>query len=70
MKIWWTISHDDGTTTNLSSYTDISITKNGHKMSLLNIEALKHHHRGVYTCWAKNKAGASSYSDRLSINGH
>lgn len=71
MNIWWTITNDDtGIVTNLSLYNDITISKNGQKMSLLNIEALKHHHRGTYTCWAQNRAGTSSHSVKLSINGY
>jgi hypothetical protein len=71
MNIWWTITNDDtGISTNLSSFNDLTISKNGQKMSLLNIEALKHHHRGTVTCWAQNRAGLSSHSVKLSINGH
>ena len=54
---------------NLTSNDGVVITKNGPKISVLNIEAVKGRHRGKYTCYAKNKAGISVYSASLAING-
>lgn len=45
------------------------ITRNGPKLSLLNIEAVKARHRGNYTCYARNKGGISQHSAFLSVNG-
>lgn len=68
--IWWTMSNnDDEIAKNISSNDGILITKAGNKLSLINIESVKRRHRGNYTCWAKNKAGVSSYSALLAING-
>lgn len=45
------------------------ITRNGQKLSVLNIEAVKARHRGNYSCFAQNKAGVSQQFSYLSING-
>jgi hypothetical protein len=54
---------------NLTTNDGIMITRNGQKLSVLNIEAVKARHRGNYTCYASNKGGFSSLSSYLTING-
>ncbi|KAK9880043.1 hypothetical protein WA026_008554 [Henosepilachna vigintioctopunctata] len=46
----------------------IVIFKAGAKNSMLSIDSLKEHHTGTYTCVARNKAGAASYSADVQIN--
>jgi hypothetical protein len=36
---------------------------------MLAIEAVKAHHRGNYSCFARNRAGLAQYSAFLSVNG-
>ena len=70
MKIWWTFKGvDDELPYNLTTNDGIFITRNGQKLSVLNIEAVKARHRGNYTCYAQNKGGYSQHSAFLSVNG-
>lgn len=72
LKIWWTFK-EDGIETfpyNLSSNDGIVITQNNQKVSMLSIESVKARHRGNYTCSASNRAGISTYSSSLAINGY
>jgi hypothetical protein len=70
LKIWWTFKGEyEDFSYNLTSNDGVMITRNGQKLSLLNIEAVKARHRGNYTCYASNKGGASSHSAYLAING-
>ncbi len=52
--------------------TDLGITtsKLGLKLSVLVIETTALHHRGNYTCTARNQAGATNYTATLNINGN
>lgn len=70
MKIWWMFKNEEiEIPQNLSTNDGIFITRNGQKLSLLNIEAVKARHRGNYTCFAQNIAGVSQQSSYLYING-
>jgi hypothetical protein len=71
LKIWWTFKEDgfDVFPYNLTSNDGIVITQNNQKVSMLSIEAVKARHRGNYTCYAQNRAGISSFSSNLAING-
>lgn len=70
IAIWWSLVDDfDKFERNLTTSDGIMITRNGQKLSLLNIEAVKARHRGNYTCYARNKAGISQHSAFLAING-
>jgi len=70
MKIWWTFKGDDDDLPyNLTTNDGVVVTRNGQKLSFLNIEAVKARHRGNYTCYAQNKGGHSQHSAFLSING-
>jgi len=70
LKIWWTFkSDDDELPYNLTTNDGVVVTRNGQKLSFLNIEAVKARHRGNYTCFAQNKGGHSQQSSYLSIHG-
>jgi Immunoglobulin domain len=69
IEIWWTFVDFIGSTKNLTSGNGVVITRTSQKLSVLNIDAVRGHHRGNYTCSAKNKAGISQHSAFLSING-
>ena len=47
----------------------ITTTNLGSRMSILVIQSVQHHHRGRYTCQAKNRAGVESQSANLKVNG-
>jgi hypothetical protein len=64
IKITWlhnndTIGHSDG----------IIISKASKKVSSLTIDSVQEEHKGSYTCLAENKAGKTSYSTVLNVNG-
>lgn len=48
---------------------DINILATTRKNSILSIESVAARHAGEYTCSASNKAGATSYSATLAVNG-
>lgn len=66
MEIRWTHNNQE---INPTSYPDISITKNGKKVSLLLIDSVTARHAGEYTCVASNSAGSRSHSAFLAVNG-
>jgi hypothetical protein len=71
LKIWWSFKGDDDFFAhNLTSNDGVVISRNGQKLSVLNIEQVKARHRGNYTCYASNRAGFTSQSSYLSINGY
>lgn len=47
----------------------ILISRTGKKVSTLTIESVDAFHSGIYTCIAKNKAGSTSFSTELLVNG-
>ena len=70
LNISWSFKGDfDEFSYNLTSNDGVLITRNGQKLSVLNIEAVKARHRGNYTCFASNKAGVAQQSAYLAING-
>lgn len=70
IRIWWTFSGDgDELSHNLTTNDGIMITRNGQKVSMLSIDAVKARHRGNYTCYASNKGGFAHQSSYLAING-
>lgn len=48
---------------------DINIVATTRKNSILSIESVAARHAGEYTCSASNKAGATSHSSVLTVNG-
>lgn len=70
LTIWWSFQNDhENFAENLTTNDGIFITKTSLKISTLVIEAVKARHRGNYTCYAQNRAGSSSHSAHLAING-
>jgi len=70
LKIWWTFKGDnDNYAQNLTTNDGVVVTRNGQKVSVLTIEAVKARHKGNYTCFAQNRAGVSQQSSYLSMNG-
>lgn len=53
----------------ITSDLGIITTPIGSQGSMLLISNVKHHHRGNYTCTAKNKAGVRSQTVNLKVNG-
>lgn len=47
----------------------IAVFKGGSKNSMLTIDSVTEGHSGVYTCIAENKAGVTSYSTEMNVNG-
>lgn len=48
---------------------DIAVRKSGKRASTLTIESVAARHAGLYSCSASNKAGSTSHSADLSVNG-
>ena len=70
LELWWMmVEHESGLEKKLVTNDGVVITRNNQRISMLSIEAVKSRHRGVYTCFAKNKAGTSQHSAQLAING-
>lgn len=64
MDITWTQNKQ-----NIFPHTGVSILPIGARTSLLTINYVMAEHAGVYTCHAKNRAGAAEHSTELLVNG-
>lgn len=53
----------------INSYSDISVTKMGKRLSVLMIDSVNARHAGNYTCRARNLWASTQYSAFLHING-
>ena len=70
LELWWMmVEQESGLKKKLTTNDGIVISRPNAKLSVLSIEAVKSRHRGVYTCFAKNKAGTSQHFAQLAING-
>lgn len=47
----------------------ISVMRTNKRISQLSIDSVQAHHCGDYVCIAKNKAGSTSYTATLHVNG-
>ena len=54
---------------NLTSDLGIETSNMGSRASVLMIYSVGHKHRGSYTCTATNKAGKTSFTTNLNVNG-
>lgn len=66
MDIAWAFNGEPISAENADQF---SITK-GKRLSVLSIDAVAARHAGEYTCTASNKAGASSHTAALAVNGN
>lgn len=65
LTITWALKGDD-----VSSEPGLSTTTLGTRTSVLTIQSVGYRHSGTYTCTAKNKAGYTSASAELRVNGN
>ena len=64
MSLSWSLKGDI-----ISSEPSITTTMIGTRTSILIISSVGYRHSGEYTCRAKNKAGTSTQSATLKVNG-
>ena len=64
LSITWSLKGDI-----ISSDPVLTTTMIGLQTSLLTISSVDYQHSGVYTCRAENKAGITSHSAELLVNG-
>lgn len=69
LNIEWFFINENNETKKIITNDGIVITRTNQRMSILSIEAVKARHRGTYMCAVKNKAGQTSHSTVLAING-
>ncbi|KAK2577362.1 hypothetical protein KPH14_003478 [Odynerus spinipes] len=59
----------NGTPIDTSRGSDVVVASTNRKNSVLTIESVAARHAGEYTCSASNRAGATSHTARLTVNG-
>lgn len=64
VKITWNLNGKP-----LSDVQGVSIGSFGKKTSVISIDSVEEHHAGNYTCIAQNRAGVSTYTTELTVNG-
>lgn len=70
LRFLWTFQeNNESPIENVTTFDGIVITRLNPKISTLSIEAVKARHRGNYTCYAQNRAGMTTHSAYLAING-
>lgn len=71
IDVWWIFSDVNGKNErNITTNNDgILVTRAGLKISAISIDSANARHCGNYTCFAKNRAGITSYSAQLLVNG-
>ena len=72
IEIWWTVIEADDPDLKeqiVTTSDGILISRNSQKISMLSIESVNARNRGNYTCHARNKAGETSVTAILAING-
>ena len=65
LKISWSLHGEI-----VSSEPSLTTTSLGTRTSMLSIQNVGYRHSGTYTCTATNKAGSSSQSVKLHVNGN
>lgn len=71
LTLYWTVIEADDPNAkerNLTTNDEIEI-RNNKRSSMLSIDAIKARNRGLYTCHVFNKAGYTSVTTQLAING-
>jgi Immunoglobulin domain len=70
LKLWWRFTEsEESPSYNLTTNDGVVITRPSQKVTMLTIDVVKARHRGNYTCFAQNKAGATHFSAYLKVNG-
>ena len=69
LSITWSLQ-GRGVTVQGGSESGIATAPMGPRASFLSIQSVGSQHSGTYTCTARNKAGNSSYSTTLMVNGN
>lgn len=64
IKFYWFLNSE-----RLGNIASVSLSSFGKKTSVLGIDSVSEIHAGNYTCLAENKAGKSSYSTELLVEG-
>lgn len=65
IEITWTLNGRP-----MAEWTDVDIGRSGGRISTLNIESVRDHHRGAFECSASNRAGRSELAAELMVNGN
>lgn len=64
ISIYWTLNEK-----HLNLIEGVTVMNTNKRTSQITIESVQAHHSGKYTCNAENKAGKTSYSTYLNVNG-
>lgn len=64
LRIDWRLNGRD-----IGEYSEIGVSAIGKRTSILVIESVTYEHAGNYSCRATNRAGESSYTAGLQVNG-
>lgn len=65
----WSFHGENDNFTSKAQDMGISTTNLGPRMSILVINSVAHHHRGKYSCKARNRAGMQTRTAELKVNG-
>lgn len=65
IEITWTLNGRS-----LAEWTDVDVGRSGARISALNIESVRDHHRGHFKCVAANQAGRAELAAELMVNGN
>lgn len=64
LSITWSMKGED-----LGPGPDLTTSQLGSRTSMLMISNINYRHSGSYTCVASNKAGSTTYTTELKVNG-
>lgn len=65
IEITWTLNGRS-----MTEWTDVDVGRSSGRISALNIESVRDHHRGLFECVAINPAGRSEFAAELMVNGN
>lgn len=64
LNISWTFNGES-----VAKHNDIRTTANGKRASAISIDVVSEKNIGNYTCWGENRAGKTSHTASLLVNG-